>query len=93
MTIRGEFLTNTTTNVTFEIPELSASKAVSWMCNLDKLSQPEYLPYNLILGLDVLTALKIIIDFVDKTIKWDNNEIVNKTIKWDNNEMTMKHMV
>ena len=41
--------------------------------------QVEELPYNFILGLDLLTALRIVIDFVDKTIKWENSEITMKT--------------
>ena len=75
----GEFLTNKIPKVNFKIPELSTSKAVNWTCHLDEHTKPEYLPYNLIFGLDVLSALKIVINFVDITIKWDNNEIAMKT--------------
>ena len=70
-----KFSTNKTAKANFKIPKLSTSKAVNWTCHLDKHTKPESLLYNLILGLDVLTGLKIVINFVNKLIKWDKNEI------------------
>ena len=64
-----EFLTNMTAEVNYKVSELSTSKAVNWTCHLDKHTKPKYSPYDLILGLALLTALKIVINFVNKTIK------------------------
>ena len=62
-------LTNMTAKVNFKIPEWSTSTALNWTCHLEEHTKAEYLPCNLILGLELLAALKIGIDFIDQTIK------------------------
>ena len=65
--------------VKFKLPEFSTSKEITWKCDVDNGSLLE-LGYDMVIGRDLLKALKMIIDFEHDTIKWEDSQIpMNRT--------------
>ena len=48
--------------MTFQLPEFSTSKDITWQVDMDS-GKLEELGYDMIIGRDLLQALKVIIDF------------------------------
>jgi len=74
-TLTGTLVTEKIGEINFKIPELSTSKQISWKLHLDEVSNHKQVPYDIILGLDLLTELEMVLDFGTKTIKWGENEM------------------
>ena len=65
--------------ITFKLPEFSSSKDISWQMDIDK-GKLEELGYDMIIGRDLLQALKMTIDFEYQVIKWEGTSVpMNKT--------------
>ena len=59
-TIAGSFTTRKVALLHFKMPELSTSKEVKWPCHVDEHTDRKSTPYDLILGVDLLTKLKMV---------------------------------
>ena len=68
----GEFKTWRKARIKFQLPEFSKSKEISWSFHVDE-SNPnnDTLGYDMIIGRDLMTDLRIIIDFEDGYLIWD----------------------
>ena len=71
-TMGGEFVTNKCAKIQFKLPELSNSRIIEWICHVDERTTPEKANYDLILGLDLINELKMVLDFENKVIKWQD---------------------
>ena len=60
------------------MPKLSTSKEVKWPCHLDEHTDRESTPYDLILGADLLTKLKMVLDFEKRTLRLEDSEVEMK---------------
>ena len=74
-TLSGTLTTHKLADMQFIIPGLNGTKQITWPCHVDATSIRTKSPYDVILGTDFLTELKIVIDFATKTIKWDNGDM------------------
>ena len=70
----GSFTTDKVAMLHFRMPELSTSKEIKWPCHVDEHTTAENSPYDLILGLDLLTELKMVLDFEKRTLRWGDSE-------------------
>ena len=78
-TAGGPYKTSRMGTVTFKLPEFSPSKDISWQMDIDK-GKLEELGYDMIIGRDLLQALKMTIDFEYQVIKWEGTSVpMNKT--------------
>ena len=78
-TAGGPYKTSRQGTVTFKLPEFSSSKDISWQMDLDN-GKLEELGYDMIIGRDLLQALKMVIDFEYQVIKWEGTSVpMNKT--------------
>ena len=78
-TAGGTYHVNKNGIVKFKLPEFSTSKEITWKCDVDNGSLLE-LGYDMVIGRDLLKALKMIIDFEHDTIKWEDSQIpMNRT--------------
>jgi hypothetical protein len=58
-TLGGNFVTNRKALVEFKFPELSISKTVTWIVHVDKKTSREMAAYDMIIGMDLMTAIGI----------------------------------
>jgi len=77
-TIAGSFTTRKVAKLHCKTPELSTSKEVEWPCQVYEHTDRESTPYDLILGVDLLTQLKMVLDFEKRTLRWGDNEVEMK---------------
>ena len=78
-TAGGPYKTSKTATLTFKLPEFSTSKDITWQVDMDS-GKLEELGYDMIIGRDLLQALKVVIDFEYQVIKWDDVSIpMNRT--------------
>ena len=78
-TAGGPYKTSRQGTVTFKLPEFSSSKEISWQMDIDQ-GKLEELGYDMIIGRDLLQALKMTIDFEYQVLKWEGTSIpMNKT--------------
>ena len=73
-TMAGNFSTDKVGLMTFRLPELSASKEITWPCHVDETQTKNNAAYDLVLGLDLINELKIVFDFERHTIRWGEHE-------------------
>ena len=73
-TAGGPYKVNSKGTTTFKLTEFSSSKEVIWDCDMDGGSLT-VLGYGMIIGRDLLKALKMIIDFVHEVIEWKDSQI------------------
>ena len=74
----GSFTTRKVAKLHFKMPELSTSKEVKWPCHVDEHTDCESKPYDLILGVDLLTQFKMVLDFEKRTLRWGDSEVEMK---------------
>ena len=79
----GNFNTNTVKTVKFRLNEFSDNKSITWDFYI--VNANHNLGYDMIIGRDLLVELGIILDFKNKTIKWDND-----TIAMDSSPLNLK---
>ena len=68
----GPLSTTKSCNVQFSLPELSPTRVVKWKVHVDASNQ---LPYDMILGRDLLHELGLNLNFNEKCIQWDEAEV------------------
>jgi len=77
-TTAGSFTTRKVAKLHFEMPKLSTSKEVEWPYHLDEHTDRESTPYDLIPGVDLLTQLKMVLDFEKRTLRWGDSKVEMK---------------
>ena len=66
----GNFQTSKKCKTTFILKEFFKNKSIKWNLHVD--STPGLHRYDMILGHDVMSELRITLDFMDQTMTWDN---------------------
>ena len=70
----GNFTTNWKALVEFSFPELSRHRTVTAICHVDDKTKPEETPYDMIIGMDLMTELGIVVDTDKKIVRWETGE-------------------
>ncbi len=78
-TMGGTFTTKSRALIDFTFPEFSQSKKVTWICHVDDNMKSTNTTYDMIIGMDLMTAIGITVDTQSRTIKWEGSEIPLKT--------------
>ena len=60
--------------VEFKLLDFSNTKTITWDCQVDMVSNPKLMPYDLIIGSDLMSELGMIINYKKKVIEWDDIE-------------------
>ena len=84
-TAGGPYKVNKNGTVKFKLPEFSTSKDITWKCDVDNGSLLE-LGYDMVIGRDLLKALKMVIDFEHDIIKWEDSQILMNRTKITKNK-------
>ena len=74
-TLGGQFETKQKALVDFKFPELSESKAVTWICHVDATTKSEEAQYDMIIGMDLMTSIGIVVNTATRQIEWEKNAI------------------
>ena len=77
--------------MTFKLPEFSTSKDITWQVDMDSGKFEEL--YDMIIGRDLLQALKVIIDFEYQVIRWDDVSIPMNRTKLTKNKRKELHAI
>ena len=77
-TIGGQFVTNFQREITFTLPEFSTSKVIQWVCHVDTKTLRKNAQYNMIISADLLSELRMEINFNTQGIIWEGIEIPMK---------------
>ena len=62
----GNFTTNYMANLQITLPELDSNKIINWSCHVD--DNDEASRYDMIIGRDLLSELKLCVDFGNNKI-------------------------
>ena len=71
-------VTNLQQKITFTLPEFSTSKVIQWVCHVDTKTLCKNAQYDMIIGADLLSELRIEINFNTQWIIWEGIEIPMK---------------
>jgi hypothetical protein len=63
----------------FKFPELSTRKVVTWQAHVDDKTSGNEAAYDMIMGIDLMTAIGITVYFEQRCIRWGGTEIPLKT--------------
>lgn len=74
-TLGGKFSTNRKALIDFKFPELSSRKTVTHICHVDDKTDPEKAMYDIIIGLDLMTAIGIYVNTEIPAIVWEDSTI------------------
>ena len=74
----GNFQTRRKAAVSFKLPEFSHHKVVNWIAHVDEVTDPKVARYDMIIGSDLLSELKIDLLYSQKAIVWDNSVVAMK---------------
>ena len=66
----GNFQTSKKCKATFILKEFFKNKSIEWNLHVDSTPSPHH--YNMILGRDIMSELRITLDFKDQTMTWDD---------------------
>ena len=69
----GNFCTTKKCKVQFILNEFFENELVEWTFHVDTNNGPHH--YDMILGCDILSELRITIDFLDQSMMWDNSTV------------------
>ena len=72
-TMGGNFTTKKKALVDFRFPELNTDKKVTWVCHVDETTKEEHALYDMIIGMDLMTAIGIYVDTDEKLIRWQGH--------------------
>ncbi|GAX22752.1 putative transposase [Fistulifera solaris] len=72
-TMGGTFETNQKALIDFSFPELSGDKRVTWICHVDRHTKPDKAMYDMILGMDLLTAIGLVVDTENRVVRWEQS--------------------
>ena len=88
----GIFKTKKKALVDFKFPELNVDKKVTWVCHVDETTNREQALYDMIIGMDLMTAIGIYVDTDEKVIRW-GSDIAPLSMKGAlDNENTLQHI-
>ena len=71
-TMGGAFETKRKAKLEFKLPEFSHNKVITWVAHVDEVTAPNVAQYDMIIGTDLISKLKIKIDYDVRQIEWDN---------------------
>ena len=74
----GTFETRRKAQLNFKMPEFSHNRTVVWTAHVNEMTDPKKAQYDMIIGTDLMSALKIQLDYSSKTIIWDNVSVSMK---------------
>lgn len=69
----GTFKTKKKALIDFKFPELNTDKKVTWICHVDETANRADALYDMIIGMDLMTAIGIYVDTDDKVIRWKDD--------------------
>ena len=69
----GNFQTSKKCKTTFILKEFYENKSIEWNLHVDSTPGPHH--YDMILGHDVMSELRITLNFKDQTMTWDDSTI------------------
>ena len=72
----GNFQTSKKCKTTFILKEFFENKSIEWNLHVDSSPGPHH--YDMILGHDIMSELRITLDFKDQTMTWDDSTISMK---------------
>jgi GR25 family glycosyltransferase involved in LPS biosynthesis len=68
----GQYLTNHMAKMLFTLLEFSELKILHWEFHLEPEKESQGTGYDMIIGHDLMQALGVIIDFMTRTVSWDD---------------------
>ena len=71
-------VTNLQQKITFTLPEFSTSKVIQWVCHEETKTLRKNAQYDMIIGADLLSELRIEINYNTQRIIWEGIEIPMK---------------
>jgi hypothetical protein len=77
-TLGGEIYTKKQGTVTLKLPEFFLNKTIEFKVHVDETIAPANAAYDMIIGRDLITELKLLIIFYTKCITWDG---IDQTMK------------
>ena len=77
-TMGGNFQTRRKARISFKMIEFSHNKVVNWTAHVDDQTKPELAKYDMIIGSDLLSELKIDLLYSQQQIVWDEIAIPMK---------------
>ena len=72
-TMGGNFSTKKKALLDFKFPELNTDKKITWVCHVDEKTEKEHALYDMIIGMDLMTAIGVYVDTENKVIHWEGN--------------------
>jgi hypothetical protein len=69
----GNFQTSKKCKTTFILDEFFESKSIEWNLHFDSTSGPHW--YDMILGHDVMSELRISLNFKEQRMSWDDSMV------------------
>jgi hypothetical protein len=91
-TLAGTFTTNYESLLDFKFPEISTSKVVTWQAHVDNKTSSKEAAYDMIMGMDTMTSIRITVDCEQRCIRWGGTDIPLKT-KTTLNDNDILHML
>jgi hypothetical protein len=73
------FTTNYESLLDFKFPELITSKLVTWQAHVDDKTSSKEVAYDMIMGMDLMTSIRITVDCEQRCIRWGGTEIPLET--------------
>jgi predicted aspartyl protease len=70
-TLRGKFYTKKQGTMKFKLPEFFLNKTIEFKVHVDETTVHENASYDMIIGRDLISELKLVIDFETQCITWD----------------------
>ena len=77
-TMGGNFTTHKKANIEFQIPEFSTNKTITWKAHVDEFTIRQKAQFDLIIGSDLMSELKLDLCYSTQEIKWDGLAIPMK---------------
>jgi hypothetical protein len=70
-TLGGKFYTKKQGTVKFKLPEFLLNKTVEFKVHIDETNVQADASYDIVIGRDLITEIKIVLDFDTQCITWD----------------------
>ena len=77
-TMGGTFETNRKAKISFKLPEFSHNRIINWVAHVDESNDRHINKYDMIIGTDLLTELKVTINYDSKHVIWDDISVPMK---------------
>ena len=79
-TYGGKFRTKSAASVGLRLIEFSNSKTIKWEFQVDEYHHHEEVPYDMIIGSDLMAQLGLDIKYSNRTIQWQGDSIPLKEL-------------